>query len=215
LLRTFFSVWNTSAQRFREFRRPEGSDHEFLQVDRIVGMRAAIDDVHHRDRQEVGGDAAQVAIERSTLRCCPCAGSGHGNGEDGIGSEAALVRCTVEGDHSAIDFGLLDGIFAVQGLGNLAVDVGDRLEGAFAEIAAFVAIPQFHGFVLSGGCAGRHCRSSHTSVDQINICFHGRIPARIENLSSNHFYNRRQRITPMNAVGKLPRRQPDKPWPLS
>jgi hypothetical protein len=27
-------------------------DHEFLDVDRVVGMRAAIDDVHHRHRQD-------------------------------------------------------------------------------------------------------------------------------------------------------------------
>jgi hypothetical protein len=28
-----------------------GHDHEFLNVDRVVGMLAAVDDVHHRHRQ--------------------------------------------------------------------------------------------------------------------------------------------------------------------
>ena len=32
-------------------RRADRHDHEFLEVDRIVGMHAAIDDVHHRHRQ--------------------------------------------------------------------------------------------------------------------------------------------------------------------
>ena len=28
-------------------------DHEFLNIDRVVGVRAAVDDVHHRYRQHV------------------------------------------------------------------------------------------------------------------------------------------------------------------
>ena len=35
-------------------RRADRQDHEFLDVDRIVGMDAAIDDVHHRHRQRCG-----------------------------------------------------------------------------------------------------------------------------------------------------------------
>ena len=40
------------AQGFGEVRRADRRDHEFLEVDRIVGMRAAIEDVHHRHRQQ-------------------------------------------------------------------------------------------------------------------------------------------------------------------
>ena len=36
-------------------------NHELLDVDRIVGMRAAIDDVHHRQRQHMGVRAADIA----------------------------------------------------------------------------------------------------------------------------------------------------------
>jgi len=43
-------------------------DHEFLEVDGVVGMFAAIDDVHHRHRQDMGRDAADIAIERQTAR---------------------------------------------------------------------------------------------------------------------------------------------------
>ena len=63
--------FDAHAQRFAEARRAEGRDHEFLQVDRVVGMRAAVDDVHHRHGQGAGADAAQVAIERSALRQRP------------------------------------------------------------------------------------------------------------------------------------------------
>ena len=40
------------AQGFGEVRRADRRDHELLDVDRIVGMRAAIEDVHHRHRQQ-------------------------------------------------------------------------------------------------------------------------------------------------------------------
>ena len=36
-------------------------DHELLHVDRIVGVRAAIDDIHHRHRQDVGVGPTQVS----------------------------------------------------------------------------------------------------------------------------------------------------------
>ena len=38
------------AQGFREALGTGGQDHEFLDVDRIVGMGPAVDDVHHRSR---------------------------------------------------------------------------------------------------------------------------------------------------------------------
>ena len=54
-------------RRFGEVRRAEGGDHEFLEVHRVVGMRAAVDDVHHRDGQGDGAGAAEVAVERRVL----------------------------------------------------------------------------------------------------------------------------------------------------
>ena len=64
---SFFSVWNTS-EPMRTASRIDGRgdrhDHEFLDVDRVVGMLAAVDDVHHRNRQDAGRGAADVAEER-------------------------------------------------------------------------------------------------------------------------------------------------------
>jgi hypothetical protein len=84
----------------------------------------------------------------------------------------------------------------MQGGSDLAIDVAYRLQGAFAQVTRLVAVPEFHGFVLAGGCAGWHGRSTHTAVREINIRFHSGIPAGIQNLSSSYFYNRRQSITP-------------------
>ncbi len=56
------------AQRVAEALRADGHDHEFLEVDVRVGMRAAIEHVHHRRGQHAGVDAAEVAVERNLKR---------------------------------------------------------------------------------------------------------------------------------------------------
>jgi hypothetical protein len=51
-------------QRVAERIEAERHDHEFLHVDRIVGVLTAVDDVHHRRRQEPRARAPQVAKQR-------------------------------------------------------------------------------------------------------------------------------------------------------
>ena len=43
---------------------PDRDDHELLQVDRVRGVHAAVDDVHHRHRQRRRALAAEIAVER-------------------------------------------------------------------------------------------------------------------------------------------------------
>ena len=52
------------SQRFAEAFSADGNDHELLKVDVVVGVGAAIDDVHHRHRQSVRALAAEITIER-------------------------------------------------------------------------------------------------------------------------------------------------------
>jgi len=42
------------AQGFASVRAPTGEDHELLDIETVVGVRSAVDDVHHRHRQERG-----------------------------------------------------------------------------------------------------------------------------------------------------------------
>jgi len=54
------------AQRLGERRSAERHDHELLQVDRAVGVRAAVQDVQHRHREGHRLAPAEVAEERLT-----------------------------------------------------------------------------------------------------------------------------------------------------
>ena len=95
------------AQRLGEAIGLHRHDHEFLDVDRIVGMRAAVDDVHHRHRQQRGLAAADIAVERQAAVHRRGLGDGERDAEDRVGAEAALVRRAVELDQGAVDLDLV------------------------------------------------------------------------------------------------------------
>ena len=84
------------AQRLAEGRRADRGDHELLDVDVGVGVRAAVEDVHHRDGQDVRVGAADVAEERQPGRLGRGVRDGERDAEDGVGAEVLLVGRAVE-----------------------------------------------------------------------------------------------------------------------
>ena len=75
-------------------------------------MRAAIDDVHHRHRQDPRLRPADIAIERQAGRLRRRLGDRERDAEDGVGAEPFLVGRAVEIDHGLIDADLILGIHA-------------------------------------------------------------------------------------------------------
>ena len=63
-MENFFKIveyFRTHAQAFAKDLRTDGANHKFLECDRGIGMRSAIDDIHHWDRQDLGIAATDVA----------------------------------------------------------------------------------------------------------------------------------------------------------
>ena len=54
----------THTERFLEAGCACRHDHEFLNINVVVGVGAAVDDVHHRQRQLAGVGSADIFIER-------------------------------------------------------------------------------------------------------------------------------------------------------
>ena len=111
-LSTALRLWKTSAtMRMPSAKRlgADGHDHEFLEVDLVVGVLAAVDDVGHRHRQDAGVGAAEVAVERQAVGGGGGLGGGQADAEDGVGAELALVRGAVGGDHGAVEPDLVGG----------------------------------------------------------------------------------------------------------
>ena len=89
----------THTKTFTEGRGSDGTDHEFLEGDRSIGVRAPIDDVHHRYGEHVGIRATDVAVEGDVQVLSSSLGYSQRDTEDSICTELALGLGTIEGDH--------------------------------------------------------------------------------------------------------------------
>ena len=135
-------------------------DHELLEVDAVVGVRAAVQDVHHRHGQHVRAVAAEVAVERQALprrrppwrpratrpgsrsrRGAPCwacrpARSARGRRPPGRRRRARSTACAIS-----------------------PFTCRDRLRHALA-VPLLAAVAQLDRLELAGGRAGGHGRAA-------------------------------------------------------
>ena len=174
------------AHRLLEARRAKRHDHEFLEVDRVVGMDAAVDDVHHRRRQDARRRSADVAIELQVGGFGRRLGDRQRNAEDRVGAEPRLVGRAVEGDHRLVDLDLLLGFEAADRVENVAGDRLDRPRDALAAIAALVAVAQFDRLVRAGRGARRNGGAAHRTVLEHDVDLDGRVAATVKDFARDN-----------------------------
>ena len=187
------------AQGFAEALRANGHDHEFLEIDVAVGMRAAVQDVEHGRGQDGGVDAAEIAVKGNLEGLGHCASGSHGDGQDGIGAELAFVGGSIERVHGLIDEALVGGVHAFEFRGNDGFNIGHGLQNAFAEVMAFVAVAQLDGLKLAGGGSGWDNGTAHGAAFQDHVRFHGGIAARVKDFAGTNGNNFSHMI-PHNSV---------------
>src|SRR5262249_47767582 len=134
------------AQPLAERRRADRHDHEFLKIDRVVGVHAAVDHVHHRPRQDPRPAAAGL-----TLRAPPAPWSARARH---VWSRVRRAR-SLGGGPAGGGRGLLLLVWGpppipADGVEDLAVDGRDRLLHALAEIAGLVAAAQLDRLMRAG-----------------------------------------------------------------
>jgi hypothetical protein len=162
-------------------------NHELLKVDGIVGMRAAIDDVHHGDGHLSCRRSSNIAEERKA-RCCRCGRCyRRRNAEDCICTENPLVWRSIERNHRVVDPDLILGMEAANGVRDLSIDACDCLAHAFAAIAGFFTVAQLNRFMCTGRRAGWNSGSSRRPIHPPDIHFDGRIAATVEDLARSDF----------------------------
>ena len=170
--------------RFLEGRRTLGHDHEFLEVDRRVRMGPAVDDVHHRHREDLCVGPAEVFIKRQVQT----GGSGFGDretdAENSVGSQLGLVRRAVQTDHDAVEDVLSGRALADEGGGDHFVDSIHCFRNALAKKALFVAIAQLPGFVFASGSAAGHRGTAQSTAFEEHIDFDSGISAGIDNFAT-------------------------------
>ena len=130
-------------------------DHKFLHVDTGIRVRATVEDIHHRYRQNVGIRAADIAIERQRCRISGSLGHCHGYAQDRIGAQLGFVLGTIQLQHYCIDQALIISYLASQLISNDFVDVFDRLQNALTQVTRST-IAQLMRFVLTSRSTRRY-----------------------------------------------------------
>ncbi len=137
-------------------------------------MGAAVEDVHHRDRQQVGVGAADVAVEREAGRVGRGAGDRQRDAEDRVGAELCLVGGAVRVDHRLVDQALVVGVESLDGGSELLDDGVDGVLDALAAVA-LVAVPQLDGLEGTGRRTARHRRPGEGAVVEDDLDLDGGI----------------------------------------
>src|SRR5581483_3372307 len=135
---------------FVEAGRAHGHDHELLEVDGVVGVGAPVDHVHHGHGQDVGVGPAHVAVDGQLQLVGRGLGHGQAGAEDGVGAQACLVRGAVQVDEGGVHAPLVQGLHALDGAGDLVVDVAHGGGHALAHPGR-AAVPQLDRLELPGG----------------------------------------------------------------
>ena len=158
-------------------------DHELLEVDRVVGVPPAVDDVHHRHGQGARSGAADIAEERQAEIGSRRLGECERDAEDRIRAEAGFVRRAVEIDQELVEAHLVGRLHAGEGVEYLALDILDRVPHALAAEACGIAVAELHRLVRAGGGAGRNGGTPDGARLEQHLDLDGRVAARIENLA--------------------------------
>ena len=165
------------AQRFAEIGRPDGHDHEFLNVERVVGVGAAIHNIHHRRRQQMRVHAAKIAPERHACGVGRRTRRRHRNAEDRVGAEPGLVLGSVEFDHRLVETGLVHGIGTGKRIENLEIDRIDGLHHALAAIAFLFTVAKLNRLEGAGRGTGWNGSAAEAAILEDHIHLDRRVAA--------------------------------------
>ncbi|MNP13144.1 hypothetical protein D3C76_1054130 [compost metagenome] len=106
--------FSAHAQGFTEACRTYRLNHELLDVDVVVRVLTAIDDVHHRDRHGQtrlrAVQRSQVLVERNVQRGGSSFRRCQGDRQNRIGTQDRFRISAVQSDHCLVDHSLVQGV---------------------------------------------------------------------------------------------------------
>ena len=162
-------------QRLSEAGRSYRHDHKFLNVHIVVGMLAAIQNIHHWYRKHFSVHTTDILEKRYAQRIRRSARCRQRNTEDRVRAELPFVGRSVEPDQCFIQRRLVKRIHARDFIGDDFVDIFHCLQNPFAEVSGIITIPKFHCFKRACGCTGRNDCSAHAAIVKQHIYLYGRI----------------------------------------
>ena len=169
------------AHGFGERRRADRHDHALLELQRALGVLAAVDHVHHRHRQRrraTGRRDTGTAARRATppRRARPRATRPAARSRRGSPCSACRrARCIVR-SISRCEVASIPSIAGPM----ISLTARDRFEHALAAVALGIAVAQLDRLVRAGRRARRHHRFFHRAERRRDGDGDGRVSARIE-----------------------------------
>ena len=187
------SAWYVSTPQRRplgEARRTDRREHELLDVDVGVGVRAAVEHVHERHRAARGRSRRRRSGRAGARPRRPAAlADRERHAEDGVGAEAPLAVGAVERRELVVEQALVGAVEPHDRVGDLAVHVVDRGAHALAAVA-LAAVAQLVRLVRAGAGAARDDRPSLRAREQLDVDLDGRVPPGIEDLTAHDLHDR-------------------------
>ena len=162
----------------------DGHDHEFLEVDLVVGVLAAVDDVGHRHGQDAGVGAADVAVERQAVGGGGRLGGGQADAQDRVGAELPLVRaCRRRRSARGRARPGRPGRGRRRPWPARALTLATALVTPFAEVPRLVAVAELDRLVDAGAGPRGDRRAAERAVGQDHVDLDGRVAAAVEDLA--------------------------------
>src|SRR5262249_19757551 len=164
-------------------------NHKFLEIDRVISMYTAIDNIHHWHRERARRGAPDIAIKRDI----PGRSRGFGNcqrdAKDSVGAQPTFVWCAVESNQRFVYLGLGLAVYAAKRIEDLAVNGIYGPTHALAPISRLVTVAQLNCLMCAGGRARRYGSPASRTVLQGHLDLDGRIAAAIKNFAADNIRN--------------------------
>ena len=189
------------AQGFGKVYGPNRHDHEFLDIDVVIGMSTAIEDVHHRNRQFLSVDTAQILVQGQTGIFSGCFGAGKADAQDGIGTKFAFIFGSIKAQERLVNLDLTGRFKANEGIADDVVDVIHSLQDAFTEVTVLIPVTQFHGFMNACGSTARNSSAADDAVIKEDLHFNGGVAAGIQDFSCADIFNKSHCYAPLLFAG--------------
>ncbi len=132
----------------------------------------------------MGGNAADIAIERQAARVRRSLCRRQADAQDGIGAEPRLILGPVQWDHRRIDFSLIFRVETDELFGNFIIYCRHGSKHALAQIFGGVPVALFGRFIGTGRSTRWHRRATEAAVLQHDIDFDSGIAPAVKNLPS-------------------------------
>ena len=153
----------------------------------LLGVGAAVEDVHERHGHDARHRAAEIAVERQAGLLGGRARHRQRDAEDGVGAELALVGGAVGVHHLGVHGDLVGGVEPLEPRAEHLVHVPHRLQHALAAVALRVAVAEFRGLVLAGRGAARHGGPAVRAARQDDLGLDGGVAAAVDDFARVDF----------------------------